>query len=110
MRRLYPTLRRHRNAGYILLDLDTLRRPLCQPCRPMDMSLAWYSRPARPPSGLVRVSPAPLEPAVATAIARHLARTYGGDGGSAEGRHLGRLAGFTNQKPGGVCPMGRLPG
>ncbi|HEY6341571.1 MAG TPA: DNA-primase RepB domain-containing protein, partial [Bryobacteraceae bacterium] len=41
----------------------------------------------------------PLEPALATAVARHLARTYGGDLSSADWRHLGRLAGFTNQKP-----------
>ena len=100
----------HRNAGYILLDLDhtaptvvqTMRANGHEPCLVLQTSpgnlQAW-----------VRVSPAPLEPAVATAIARHLARTYGGDGGSAEGRHLGRLAGFTNQKPRRRLPNGQAP-
>jgi hypothetical protein len=36
---------------------------------------------------------------VATAVGQHLARLYGGDLASAGWRHLGRLAGFTNQKP-----------
>src|SRR5260370_998980 len=47
----------------------------------------------------VHVSEAPLEPAVATMIGRQLARAYGGDLASSDWRHLGRLAGFTNQKP-----------
>src|SRR5260370_28842796 len=34
-----------------------------------------------------------------SAIARVLGCTYGGDPASADWRHLGRLAGFTNQKP-----------
>jgi hypothetical protein len=40
-----------------------------------------------------------LPPDIATAIGKHLARTYGGDRASTDWRHLGRLAGFTNQKP-----------
>jgi hypothetical protein len=47
----------------------------------------------------VHISRQPLEQALATAIARRLAHTYGGDPASANWRHLGRLAGFTNQKP-----------
>jgi hypothetical protein len=47
----------------------------------------------------IRVSTTPLEAAVATAIAKHLAHTYGGDLASTGACHLGRLAGFTNQKP-----------
>jgi hypothetical protein len=88
-----------RNAGYILLDLDhtdpaTLER-MCvnghQPCVVLQTSpghlQAW-----------IQVSAVALEPDVATAIARQLAHTYGGDWASADWRHLGRLAGFTNQK------------
>jgi hypothetical protein len=88
-----------RNAGYIFLDLDhtdpaTLER-MCvnghQPCVVLQTSpghlQAW-----------IQVSAVALEPAVATAIARQLAHTYGGDWASADWRHLGRLAGFTNQK------------
>jgi len=99
-----------RNAGYILLDLDHANRAVLQtmhanghePCVMVQTSpghlQAW-----------VRVSPAPLEPALATAIARQLAHTYGGDLGSADGRHLGRLAGFTNQKPRRRLLSGRAP-
>jgi hypothetical protein len=98
------------NPGYILLDLDhanpavldTMRANGHEPCVVLQTSpgnlQAW-----------VRVSPAPLEPAVATAIARQLAHTYGADLSSADGRHLGRLAGFTNQKPGRRLLSGRAP-
>lgn len=87
------------NAGYILLDLDhgdpstlhLLRANGHEPCVMLQTSpghlQAW-----------IRVSSTPLEPAIATVIAKQLARTYRGDLASAHGRHLGRLAGFTNQK------------
>jgi RepB DNA-primase from phage plasmid len=87
------------NAGYVLLDLDhgdpSVLEDMCahgnEPCVLLQTSpghlQAW-----------VRVSDTPLEPAIASAIARSLARTYEGDLASADWRHLGRLAGFTNQK------------
>jgi len=90
----------NRNAGYILLDLDhtdaatleLMRANGHQPCVVLQTSLghlqAW-----------IQVSAVCLEPAVATVIARQLAHTYRGDLASADWRHLGRLAGFTNQKP-----------
>src|SRR4030095_5531380 len=90
----------NQNAGYILLDLDraapsvleTMRANGHEPCVVLETSpghlQAW-----------IRVSMLALEPAVATAIGKHLARTYGGDLASTDWRHLGRLAGFTNQKP-----------
>jgi hypothetical protein len=105
----------NRNAGYVLLDLDhtdgaaTLERMRVnghQPCVVLQTSpghlQAW-----------IQVSAACLEPATATAIARQLAHTYGGDLASADWRHLGRLAGFTNQKPArrqsnGYAPWVRL--
>ncbi|MCW5978767.1 MAG: hypothetical protein KIT09_11850 [Bryobacteraceae bacterium] len=88
------------NAGYILIDLDqaaptvieTMRVHGHDPCVVVQTSpghlQAW-----------VHLSASPLEPAVATAAGRLLARAYGGDPASADWRHLGRLAGFTNQKP-----------
>jgi hypothetical protein len=90
----------NQNAGYILLDLDrttpsvleTMRANGHDPCVVLQTSSghlqAW-----------IRVSTLPLEPTVATAIGKHLARTYGGDLASTDWRHLGRLAVFTNQKP-----------
>jgi hypothetical protein len=61
----------------------------------------------------MRVSMSPLKPAVATAIGKELARAYDGDMASTDWRHLGRLAGFTNQKPqrctsGGYAPWVKI--
>jgi hypothetical protein len=99
-----------RNAGYILVDLDradpavldTMQANGHQPCVVIETSpghlQAW-----------IQVSAQPLEPAVATAIGRQLARLYQGDRASADWRHLGRLAGFTNQKPQRILPVGWPP-
>jgi RepB DNA-primase N-terminal domain/RepB DNA-primase C-terminal helical domain len=98
------------NAGYILLDLDRGPAEVLQrmrdnghdPCVVLETSpghlQAW-----------IHVSASPLEPAMATAVARQLARVYGGDPGSADWRHLGRLAGFTNQKPARRTGRGYAP-
>jgi hypothetical protein len=102
------------NAGYILVDLDggdqavmeRMRANGHDPCILLQTSQgnlqAW-----------VRVSMSPLKPAVATAVGKELARTYGGDMASTDWRHLGRLAGFTNQKPqrrtsGGYAPWVKI--
>jgi hypothetical protein len=99
-----------RNAGYVLLDLDatpplvleTLRRDGLEPCVVVQTSpghlQAW-----------LHFSQDPLPPAVATAVAQQLAHSYGGDLASADWRHLGRLAGFTNQKPARRTPCGYAP-
>jgi hypothetical protein len=90
----------HQNAGYILVDLDQAQPTVIatmgaqghHPCVVLQTSpghlQAW-----------VRLSTAPLEPAVATAAGKLLAAMYGADPASTDWRHLGRLAGFTNQKP-----------
>jgi RepB DNA-primase from phage plasmid len=98
------------NAGYILLDLDAPQPSVLQTLRTQGL----------PPCVVLKTSPGhlqawlhlserPLEPALATAVARQLAYTYTGDLASAEGRHLGRLAGFTNQKPERRTPRGYSP-
>ncbi|MBW4049674.1 MAG: DNA topoisomerase [Proteobacteria bacterium] len=55
------------------------------------------------------VSDAPLSPEVRTRAARGLAEHYDGDLNSADGKHFGRLAGFTNQKPRHTTQAGRQP-
>ena len=87
------------NSGYILLDLDRapaqvvarMRGNGHEPCVVIQTSAghlqAW-----------IRLSTTPLQPALATAIAKQLAHTYQADLASTDWRHLGRLAGFTNQK------------
>ena len=89
-----------RNSGYILVDLDRASPAVVEtmlanghgPCVVLQTSLdnlqAW-----------VHVSATPIEPALASHIGRQLAHIYGGDRASTDWRHLGRLAGFTNQKP-----------
>ena len=54
-----------------------------------------------------------LDEANSTRAARRLAERFGGDPGSADWRHFGRLAGFTNPKPNrrlasGLQPFARL--
>ena len=95
---IWPYAEDH-NAGYILLDLDQTAPSVLEtmwanghePCVVLQTSpghlQAW-----------IHVSTLPLQPTVATAIGKHLARVYGGDSASTDWRHLGRLAGFTNQK------------
>jgi hypothetical protein len=102
------------NAGYILLDLDRTSPSVLEtmwanghePCVVLQTSpghlQAW-----------IHVSTLPLERVVATAIGKHLALVYGGDSASTDWRHLGRLAGFTNQKPqrrtaGGYAPWVKI--
>jgi len=57
----------------------------------------------------VRVSDSPLSKEEGTAVARALAERYGGDLSSANWRHMGRLAGFTNRKEEHTQPDGRHP-
>ena len=97
------------NAGYILVDLDcaqptvltAMRQNRHEPCAVIETSpghlQAW-----------IRVSLVPLPPQLATSIARYLAHLYQGDRASADWRHVGRLAGFTNPKPQRRLPS-RLP-
>ena len=98
------------NAGYILVDLDcaqptvvtAMRHNRHQPCAVIETSpghlQAW-----------IRVSLVPLPPKLATFISQRLASLYQGDRASAEWRHVGRLAGFTNQKPERRLPSGLPP-
>ena len=98
------------NAGYVLVDLDAsppsvlhcMRSHGHEPCAVIETSpgnlQAW-----------VRITLEPLPATVATAIGRHLAREYEADPASADWRHLGRLAGFTNQKPGRRLDNGLAP-
>ena len=98
------------NAGYILVDLDN--------CSPMVVESMRVNGHA--PCVVLQTSPGhlqawlclsttPLEPAVASAVGKQLARVYGGDLASTDWRHLGRLAGFTNQKPARRTPGGSAP-
>jgi hypothetical protein len=88
------------NAGYILVDLDVARPGVIADMRANghDPCVVLQTSPHHL-QAWIRLSVLPLEPAVATAAGKWLAWTYGGDAASTDWRHLGRLAGFTNQKP-----------
>jgi hypothetical protein len=107
---IQPYAAQDRNAGFILVDLDRANPAVIEsmqanghdPCVVLQTSpghlQAW-----------IHLSTSPLEPSVATAAGKQLARLYGGDLASTDWRHLGRLAGFTNQKPQRRTPGGYAP-
>jgi RepB DNA-primase from phage plasmid len=100
----------NQNAGYILVDLDRADPMVMEVMRANghDPCVMVQTSPGRL-QAWIRLSTSPLEPAVATAAGKHLARMYGGDLASTDWRHLGRLAGFTNQKPARRTPDGYAP-
>lgn len=57
----------------------------------------------------VRVSKEPLAPELATGISKGIAKHFDADLNSADWRHFGRLAGFTNRKPEHKTAQGRNP-
>ena len=89
-----------RNAGYVLVDLDCAGPAVIAIMRAhgQDPCVVVQTSPGRL-QAWIRFSHAPLEPAVAAAASKLLAIAYGGDRASTGWCHLGRLAGFTNQKP-----------
>jgi len=99
-----------RNAGYILVDLDCPQPAViaAMHARGHDPCVMLQTSPGRL-QAWIRLSTAPLEPAVATAAGKLLATAYGGDPASTDWRHLGRLAGFTNQKPARRTHAGYAP-
>jgi hypothetical protein len=86
--------------GLILIDdlapcsLPTLKRDGLEPAAVIETSPGNYQ-------AWIKLLPVPLglPHPLATHIAKLLASRYRGDSGSADWRHFGRLAGFTNRKP-----------
>jgi hypothetical protein len=85
------------SQGIVLVDdlgLGSLQRMEADGCKPaviVQTSSMNYQ-------AWVRVSEQPISQEEATAAAKILAERYGGDLNSADWRHYGRLAGFTNRK------------
>ena len=96
------------SAGIVLVD-DLTREGVAQLHRDgLGPAVVTETSP-RNYQAWVRLSPAPLAPALATQAARELATRYDGDPASADWRHYGRLAGLTNRKLSRVQPDGRYP-
>jgi hypothetical protein len=100
----------HGNAGYILVDLDRTNPAVIESMRANghDPCVVLQTSPGHL-QAWIHLSTSPLEPAVATVADKQLVRLYGGDLASTDWRHLGRLAGFTNQKPQRRTPGGYAP-
>ncbi len=96
------------SSGVVLVDdlsaraLKELNRDGLTPAAVAETSAGNYQT-------WVRLSDAPLLPEVATEAAREVAARYGGEPNSADWRHYGRLAGFTNQKPEHTRADGQQP-
>jgi hypothetical protein len=97
------------NAGYLLLDFDDGPCPLAAMRAAGHTPAVVVETSPGHQQAWVRVSAGGVPPAWATAVARWLARQYGADPASAEWRHLGRLAGFTNRKPARLQANGLAP-
>jgi hypothetical protein len=97
---IQPFAAQDRNAGYILVDLDRTNPAVIESMRANghDPCVVLQTSPGHL-QAWIHLSTSTLEPAVATAAGKQLARADGGDLASTDWRHLGRLAGFTNQKP-----------
>lgn len=84
--------------GLVLVDdlkpqaLEQMRADGLDPAATIETSPGNYQ-------AWVKLSEAPLSADVRREAAKALATRYGGDPNSADSRHYGRLAGFTNQKP-----------
>jgi len=59
--------------------------------------------------GWIKVSNEPIPSDLATAVCKLIAKRYSGDKDSADWRHYGRLAGFTNRKPKHIQLNGNQP-
>lgn len=96
------------NSGFVLVDdlslgaLERLKRDGFQPAIITQTSEMNYQ-------AWVKLSLEPLDSETATAAAKILAARYDGDPNSADWRHYGRLAGFTNRKPEHIRSDGRSP-
>ena len=90
------------------VDLETIARMRLDGVEP---ALAVETSPANFQVWISVVQPNRkiVPPEIRSAIARRLAREYGGDPASADARHYGRLSGFTNRKPRYRSADGRQP-
>ena len=96
------------NVGLVLVDdlsLDRVARmhhDRCAPAAVTETSPGNYQ-------AWVRLTEKPITADLATAAACELMERYGGDPASADYRHYGRLAGYTNRKPTRVRDDGLHP-
>jgi len=97
-----------KNQGIVLVDdvnqsqLEKMKSKGYEPATVVETSPQNYQ-------AWVRISKDPIEPELATAISKGMAKHFEADENSADWRHYGRLAGFTNRKPEHTTAQGRNP-
>ena len=97
-----------KNQGIVLVDdvnqtqLERMKSKGYEPATVVETSPQNYQ-------AWIRVSKNPIEPKLATAISKGIATHFEADQNSADWRHFGRLAGFTNRKPEHTTAQGRNP-
>lgn len=93
-----------------LILIDDLKRDQIQRLKDDKLSPACLIETSKDNfQAWIKVSDRPVPPALRSYIAQSLAKEYGGDPNSADFRHYGRLAGFTNPKPERMKSDGRQP-
>lgn len=96
------------NSGVVLiddLDADKIKRMKSSGFAPA----AVIETSPHNHQAWIRISQHEIKPSTATGISQTMAKEYGGDPNSADWRHFGRLAGFTNPKPEHRTPSGFSP-
>lgn len=97
------------HPGIVMLDdltdsaIDQLSRDGLEPCLVVETSPGNYQAWVR------LIAAGSVGYAAMTAVARHMARTYGGDERAISPRQPGRLPGFTNRKPKHQMDDGKFP-
>lgn len=97
-----------KNQGLILVDdldksrLERMKTQGVEPAAVVETSPQNYQ-------AWIRLTRKPLEPRAATTVSRKLAKHFDADLNSADWRHFGRLAGFTNRKPAHTTATGHNP-
>ena len=98
----------NKNQGMILVDdlnqrqIENMKSSGYEPAAVVETSPHNYQ-------AWVKLTDQELSPQLATAISKGIARHFEADPNSADWRHFGRLAGFTNQKPEHTTATGRNP-
>lgn len=95
-------------SGYIFVDDLTVTDLSKMESEGFKLSVALESSPMNY-QGWLRISETPLPPETASVVGQYVARKFGADMRSSDWRHFGRLAGFTNRKPGYIDELGKYP-
>lgn len=96
------------SSGYVFVDDLSITDIEKMESEGFKLALTLESSPMNY-QGWLKVSDTPLLPETASVVGQYVARKFGADMRSSDWRHFGRLAGFTNRKPGYIDDIGNYP-